>query len=344
MFTNHSRSCESSGLHKIQPCKDLDCRADVIFVHGLGGNAWSTWHPKELRNDDNFWLKWLGEDLPYICTWTFGYEAEPSSWRGNSMPLFDQATNLLQGLDNMGIGERKIIFITHSLGGLLVKKMLQTAQTYMKDNKSYEQIVKKTRGIVFLATPHTGSHLADLIANIRVLSRATATVDELKAHEPQLRQLNGWYRQQVGSLKIKTKVFYETQKVKGILVVNPDSADPGIQGVLPVAVEENHISIAKPKSKDSSIYIGVKKFIEEVIQNDESDSNNGEYEKDKLRFFRLILGGALMLSAAGLTIFLTVKDGNISFSDVQLIFSMFFFGYILVRFLFFAGWFSSDET
>jgi pimeloyl-ACP methyl ester carboxylesterase len=343
MFTNHSGSFESSGLHKVQPCKDLDCRADVIFVHGLGGNAWSTWHPKELRNDDNFWLKWLGEDLPYIYTWTFGYEAEPSSWRGNSMPLFDQATNLLQGLDNMGIGERKIIFIAHSLGGLLVKKMLQTAQTYRQTNKSYQQIAEKTRGIVFLATPHTGSHLADLIDNIRILSRTTANVKELKAHEPQLRELNNWYREQIGSLKIKTKVFYETQKVHGILVVNPDSANPGIQGVLPVAVEEDHISIAKPRSRESSIYIGVKKFIEEVIQNDKSNSNNGGNGNDKPRIFRLILGGVLTLSAAGLTIFLIVKDGNISFSDVQLIVSMFFFGYILVRF-FYPGWFSSDET
>lgn len=257
-MANNSDSSESSGLHKIQSCEDLDCRADIIFVHGLGGNSKSTWHPKELTDNDDFWLKWLGDDLSYINTWTFGYEAEPSSWRGNSMPLFDQSTNLLQWLENKGIGERSIIFVTHSLGGLLVKKMLQTAQTYKK-----KKIIKNTKGIVFLATPHTGSDLANLIDNIGIIARTTVSVKELKTHQPQLRELNNWYREQVASFDVQTKVFYETKKVSAVRVVDPDSANPGIQGVLPIAVEEDHISIAKP-NRDSSVYLGVKRFIEEL--------------------------------------------------------------------------------
>lgn len=86
------------GLQEIKGCNNPDRNGDVIFVHGLGGNLRSTWHPEELQ-DDNFWLNWLYQDHADIGVWSFGYEAEPSEWRGKAMPLFDQASNLLEWLE-----------------------------------------------------------------------------------------------------------------------------------------------------------------------------------------------------------------------------------------------------
>ncbi|WP_446359390.1 hypothetical protein [Coleofasciculus sp. G2-EDA-02] len=60
------------GLIKISGCENTSRSGDVIFIHGLGGNARSTWHPQELY-DDNFWLTWLGTDLSDIGIWSFGY-------------------------------------------------------------------------------------------------------------------------------------------------------------------------------------------------------------------------------------------------------------------------------
>jgi hypothetical protein len=40
------------------------------------------------------------------------------------------------------------------MGGLLVKEMLRNAQTFNR-----QSVIKQTKGIVFLSTPHTGSHL-----------------------------------------------------------------------------------------------------------------------------------------------------------------------------------------
>jgi predicted alpha/beta hydrolase family esterase len=248
------------GLIKISGCENASRSGDVIFVHGLGGNAWSTWHPKELY-DDNFWLTWLGKDLLDFGIWSFGYAAEAFEWKGASMPLFDQASNLLDWLEICNIGQRPVIFVTHSLGGLLVKKMLSTAQTFNK-----QAVIEQTKGIVFLATPHTGSHLAKLINSIGILARTTVSVEELKAHAPQLRELNEWYRENVRCLGIATKVYYETQPIQGILVVDPDSANPGIERVKPIAIpDDNHISICKPKSQESQVYLGVKKFIQECV-------------------------------------------------------------------------------
>jgi len=252
---------KKTGLIKISGCENASRSGDVIFVHGLGGNAWSTWHAKELY-DDNFWLTWLGKDFLDLGIWSFGYAAEAFEWKGTSMPLFDQASNLLDWLEICDIGQRPVIFVTHSLGGLLVKKMLSTAQTFSK-----QAVIEQTKGIVFLATPHTGSHLAKLIDSIGILARTTVSVEELKAHAPQLRELNEWYRENVRCLGIATKVYYETQPIQRILVVDPDSANPGIEGVKPVAIpDDNHISICKPNSQESQVYLGVKKFIHECLR------------------------------------------------------------------------------
>ncbi|WP_293121325.1 NB-ARC domain-containing protein [Moorena sp. SIO4G3] len=136
-----------------------------------------------------------------------------------------------------------------------------------------QPILEQTKGIVFLATPHTGAHLANLIDKIGVLAQTTVSVKELKAHSPQLRELNEWYRENVRSLGISTKVYYETQPVKGILVVDPDSANPGIEKVKPVAIANNHIDLCKPESQNSQVYLGVKKFIEECLKKKQITSN-----------------------------------------------------------------------
>lgn len=248
------------GLHEIGGFGNASREADIIFIHGLGGDALNTWHPKE-HQDDNFWLNWLSEDIENFGVLSFGYEAEPFDWKGTAMPLFDQASNLLEWMESKGIGDRPIIFITHSLGGLLVKKMLNTAQVYKKQN-----IIEHIKGIIFLSTPHTGSHLANLINNVSIFARTTVSVEELSSHTPQLRELNEWYRENIRDFGIATKIYYETRPVHGILVVDEDSANPGIEGVKPIAIPENHITIAKPTSRNSLVYLSTKRFIHECLQ------------------------------------------------------------------------------
>ncbi|MFK0734129.1 MAG: NACHT domain-containing protein [Gloeotrichia echinulata GP01] len=259
---SHSQPEENNliGLLPVLGCENTHRRGDIIFVHGLAGHSWSTWHPQNQRDrgDVNFWLYWLGEDLQQngidVGIWTFGYEAARFQFSGPAMPRFDQASNLLEYLEVNDIGKRPLIFITHSMGGLLVKEVIRTAQTFNK-----QAIIEQTKWIVFLSTPHTGSHLANLIERIGVLARPTVNVRELKANEPELRNLNQWYRQNVENLAINTKVFYETQPIHGILVVGEDSANPGITDVRPVAVPFDHNSIAKPQRNDL-VYLSVQQI------------------------------------------------------------------------------------
>lgn len=255
---------EITGLIKISGCNNTGRCGDVIFVHGLGGHAVSTWHPKEqkeLQENDECWFTWLAQERPDLGIWSFGYNAAPFEWQGPTMPLFDRASNLLEYLAINDIGKRPIIFVTHSMGGLLVKQMLRSVQMFPEK----VVIIEQTKGIVFLSTPHTGSHLANLVKNIGIFARNTVSVDELKAHIPELRQLNQWYQQNVDSMAINTKVYYETKKVFGILVVDPDSANPNIKDVQPTATDDDHISITKPRSKNNLVYQGVSQFIQKTL-------------------------------------------------------------------------------
>ncbi len=249
------------GLLKVGGCDRPDRVADVIFVHGLDGDARTTWHPKD--RPDAFWPAWLGEDVPAVGVWSLGYAVSASAWKGHAMPLADRATNVLDRLELDGIGRRPIVFVCHSLGGLLVKQVLRSAGDF--GNPAWKAIATRTKAIVFLSTPHSGADLASWIKYIGGLLRTTVGVEELEAHHPRLRELNLWYRSHVVDFDLATVVYCEKRPIAGILVVNETTADPGIVGVIPIPVDEDHVSICKPASKDSQIYRRVKRLVEDIV-------------------------------------------------------------------------------
>jgi hypothetical protein len=180
------------------------------------------------------------------------------------MPLVDRATNALAVLDSFNIGQFPLFFITHSLGGLLVKQMLRHANDF--GTLKWKNILRNTEGIVFLSTPHSGADIANWLKYIGGILGATVSVQELQANDSRLRELNQVFRNQEKLCGIPIEVYCEKRKTLGILVVNETSADPGIPGVIPIPMDFDHISICKPDSKDSLIYRRVKQFIEENLK------------------------------------------------------------------------------
>jgi hypothetical protein len=146
---------------------------------------------------------------------------------------------------------------------LLVKKMLSTAANFPRDKRK-KAVIQSSKGIVFLSTPHLGSDIAQWVTSLTGFL-TTVNVEELKAHAPQLRELDEWYRQHVDEFEITTKVYYETRPTAGIFIVNESSANPGIKDVKPIAVEANHDTIAKPQPGDKKVYLGVKNFIDDSL-------------------------------------------------------------------------------
>jgi hypothetical protein len=233
---------------------------DVIFVHGMGGDPFSTWAPTE---EGGHWGKWLAQRRKDLRIWTLGYPASPSFWTGNAMPLQDRAVSVLALLKADGIGKQPICFITHSLGGLLVKQLLQVAINGGTDE--YTKLGTAVCGVVFLSSPHTGSDVASVIHKLSGLLRTTPVIEDLRDDGALLRTLNSWYIQNVEALGIKNKVFFEMRDTMGVRVVDENSAAMNVKGTIPIPVDANHAEICKPISKDAPVYKIIREFLDETL-------------------------------------------------------------------------------
>ena len=176
------------------------------------------------------------------------------------------AIGFLDKLKREGVGMRPIVFIAHSLGGIIVKQALRQAQ------QGEDPIFAMTRCVIFLSTPHAGAAIANADAFVergvrgaglgsklvpfggviqwgikRVANRfrSSALTRQLRKDESPLLDLNYWYR---SVPNIDTHAFYETKRTYLVQVVDPLSADPGVSACIPRrADEKDHISICKPR-------------------------------------------------------------------------------------------------
>uniref|UniRef100_A0A8C0D633 Protein SERAC1 n=1 Tax=Balaenoptera musculus TaxID=9771 RepID=A0A8C0D633_BALMU len=167
-------------------------KADVLFIHGLMGAAFKTWRQQD--SDENLtekvsedeskyttcWPKsWLARDCPALRIISVEYDTSLSDWRARCpverKSIAFRSNELLRKLRAAGVGDRPVIWVSHSMGGLLVKKMLLEASK----KPEMSTIINNTRGIIFYSVPHHGSHLAEYSVNIRYLLFPSLEVKEL---------------------------------------------------------------------------------------------------------------------------------------------------------------------
>jgi len=256
---------------------DGNTRINVVFVHGLGGHAYDTWR----RNgDDNaFWPAWLVRDVPGLAAWTLAYDAPPTNWFGTAMPIQDRAKNVLECL--LGQPELKglpLVFVCHSLGGLVVKQILRAADGRRAYGAEEAAFLESVKGVSFIATPHTGSIHATLLDKLRLIAWPSASTLDLVKNNANLRDLNVWYRN--WSTGLRHKVFYEKRGTTAGVIVADDSSDPGLLHVDPVGIDSDHLEICKPADASDLVYARTRDFIvEEVVQDKTSSTACGSLRR-----------------------------------------------------------------
>lgn len=266
-------------LHGVsEACKNEHRKADVVFIHGLGGDAFGTWRHGE--GVDTSWPHWLAETFPDVGVWSLEHAADPSKPlgffskllgkggrdAGQGMSLPDRAGQILDllRLDRHFRGERPIVFVCHSLGGLLAKQILRQAHDNA-GNTGAESISRRTAGVLFLATPHNGAGLASLADKFAAICGPTASLEALKAHDPHLRNLYNWYRNHAPRLGIETETYYEGHDVFGLRIVDETSSQPGV-GPDAVMLDEDHLSIAKPREADAQVCRALEEMLRKVAR------------------------------------------------------------------------------
>ena len=197
-------------LIRVSPEDRSDPQLDVIFVHGLGGDPVGTWSPGQSDSAESFPER-LSTDLDSVAVWSLGYPADPSRWTigGHGLDILERARSVLDYLISFGIGQLPLVFVCHSLGGLVVKQVLRTAAEL--GVPQFRPVWEQTRGVVFLATPHAGSSLANVAKALR-LARATKATLDLEAHSTALRELEDWYRQHAADHDLQTSAYAETRR------------------------------------------------------------------------------------------------------------------------------------
>jgi hypothetical protein len=164
------------------------------------------------------------------------------------------------------------------MGGLLVKQLLRTANDGL--SSSFERkLVQNTKGVCFIATPHIGSELAKWVKYFQTLLGTNVSVDELRPHEPLLRDLKEWYRNFVTrpETAIRTLAFAEMKPIPVVgLIVAPGDANPDVHNVPCYPLDEDHRSICKPRTPNAEIHLKTISFVKDCLNSESVPPLNTE--------------------------------------------------------------------
>ncbi|KAF4475083.1 Kinesin light chain [Colletotrichum fructicola Nara gc5] len=251
---------------------------DIVAVHGLNGHREHTWTASRGKH----WLRdFLPTDLPNVRILCWGYDANTHSNSGVSIQyLYDHARELVADLTRKrGLTksrERPIIFVVHSLGGIVVKSALIHSDTAREGALAEHRSIKtSTHGILFMGTPHQGGNGVQLgRVLVNVASIFVSADDRLLKH---LERESEWLQQQLGqygpiSGDFVTKFAYEVYKTPtplGQITVVPRASAvvPGQADGEPIAIHADHINMVKFSSKEDPSYVKVSEVLQIMVAN-----------------------------------------------------------------------------
>ena len=128
------------------------------------------------------------------------------------MPLVDRANNILALLlSEERLKQGDISFVVHSFGGLIFEQLLRIASDRSATEQNVADFVKRISRVTFLGTPHLGADLATWAGRLRLLVRPSSATQRLARNDPNLRDLNQWYRRFAPENGIAAQTLFETR-------------------------------------------------------------------------------------------------------------------------------------
>ncbi|KAK3942679.1 hypothetical protein QBC46DRAFT_447659 [Diplogelasinospora grovesii] len=125
----------------------------------------------------------LPKECPLARILTWGYDTNVTRYMSgpvNKDSIFTHGKNLLYALGRDRPTGRRIIFVAHSLGGIVVKEMLHSSS--VSHDTIHQDILNSTSAVVFLGTPHRGSQdMAGIGETVRRIAATVLRVDTSSA-------------------------------------------------------------------------------------------------------------------------------------------------------------------
>ncbi|CAK9304888.1 unnamed protein product [Gordionus sp. m RMFG-2023] len=238
------------------------------------------------------WPKdWLSKDIPSLRIMLLSYETYLSEWapkfplEQDKRSIQDRSVDLLNkivisrksyygdgGIDSKDFFEdskiirRPIIFVTHSLGGLLIKQMLIKA--HESNNSEWKNILKDTLGVVFYSTPHRGSPIAKYTSQAHPIFYPSLEVKQLRLNNPDLLTLNEKFLELIKAYGISCLSFGETRNINvnsyiKMMIVPLTSSNLGSGQFY--ELPSNHLYVCKPHTKSSPQYSILIDFFQDTL-------------------------------------------------------------------------------
>ncbi|KAK2757360.1 hypothetical protein FQN54_004874 [Arachnomyces sp. PD_36] len=265
---------ERYGLSQIYTSKDP--LVDIVLVHGLNGDPHKSWTAKKSKC---FWpVDLLPNDLgdQRVRILTYGYDADVATFTdgASKSKLHVHAENLVARLaanrNRKKALDRPIIFVCHSLGGLIVKRALIYSRSLEHQHLEHTRSVFiSTYGILFLGTPHNGSDIAKWATMLQSIcsvalpkaffDSSPQLVEALKTNNETLQNINRLFSDFLGKFHIYFFHEGKPMDLKGTrrFIVDEESAAPTIDGVERMGIEADHSSMCKFESENSPGYESV---------------------------------------------------------------------------------------
>ncbi|EEU40088.1 uncharacterized protein NECHADRAFT_76027 [Fusarium vanettenii 77-13-4] len=259
---------------------DENSEVDIVILHGLNGHPQSTW-----THDSKFFWPWeLKNKVKNARVMVFGYNADvTSSFADNLIRIRDIGRMLLSDLvverQEDEERERPIIFMGHSLGGLVIKQAILLASKELHNQESDKRLIyTSTRGLFFFGTPHLGSRAGEAtrvavlkaIAKVAFVKVPPKLDSALKSHSDELNDLTDDFRRTALWLDQKLIIYsyYESfgDGALGDIVVDPASALTGYDKENSQPVQRNRQEMVKFSSKDDRVFKNVCGSIKAVMR------------------------------------------------------------------------------
>lgn len=229
-------------------------------------NAGATYWPQDL----------LPQTISIARILTYGYDADiiGGLFKGASKNNITQhARDLMLKLEREVEGE-PIIFVAHSLGGILVKEGLHWSKSHISPR--YQQLHQRTTNVVFLGVPHRGSAMASMgetlarLANISLRDTNRHLVSSLEVEDELLDRINYEFVKMVQVEDFSVYSFQEGSGFSGLKgfsgkVVSDYSSKLDHPLEIVETIRGNHMEMARFSDANDEGYRTVSKVIERCI-------------------------------------------------------------------------------
>lgn len=216
----------------------------VIFIHGILSKDEEGWKNKNGTN-------WPGlleaeEEFQETGIYVFSYK---TGFLSRSFDIIDIVSNLweLMKAQKVLYNNQKLIFVCHSMGGIVARKLLVRFQWQLHQVINYI-------GLFLVASPSMGSDYADFFS-ILIKLAGHAQAEKLRENNPWLKELDNDFinlkEDDNPPFVLKGKELMEDKAYfKGNKIVGEFSATRYFKERLKID-DSSHSSIAKPENRES---------------------------------------------------------------------------------------------